>query len=101
MNRDILDVASPHLRPPWSGRTKPLTDNEARVLALAARADRPLRYRDVVHVLGGEPWALLNSLKQQGGLAHLGYDRWEITEKGRIAAALALAKDPELARAVS
>jgi len=101
MIRDVLHVASPHMRPPWSGRSRPLTRDETLILVLAARADRPLRYRDVYHVVGGEPWSKLNSLKVEGALTHLGYDRWEITEKGRIAAALALTKDPELAKAVS
>jgi hypothetical protein len=94
MIRDILHVASPSMRPPWSKpQHKPLHRDEISILLLAARADRPLRYRDVVHVLGGEPWSRLNSLKMQGGLDHLGYDRWVITEKGRIAAALAMHKD--------
>lgn len=98
--RDILHVASPKMRPPWVGRTKPMTRDETLVLVTAALADRPLRYRDVVHVLGGEPWSKMKSLRDQGALEHLGYDRWLITEKGRIAAALAMAKDPDLAAAM-
>lgn len=101
MIRDVLHVASPAMRPPWSGRSRPLTRDETLILVLAATGTGRLLYRDVCAVIGGEPWGKLNALKNEGALAHHGYNRWEITEKGRLAAALALIKDPELAEAIS
>lgn len=99
MIRDILHVATPSMRPHWAGRTKPMTRDETAALMLALAADgQPLRYRTVQNALGGEPWGILNSLKIQGALRHAGYNDWRITEKGRIAAALAMHKDPEKTR---
>lgn len=43
---------------------------------------------------------LLNGLKV-GSAVHHGYGRWEITEKGRIAAALVMAKEPKLQEVVA
>lgn len=99
--RDILDVATPSMRPPWRGVPhKPMTRDETLVLMLALAEDgEPLRYRTVQGTLGGEPWRILRGLADQGALRHAGYNDWRITEKGRIAAALAMAKDPELAAA--
>lgn len=101
MIRDVLHVASPGMHPPWSGRPRLLTRDETLILVLAATGTGRLAYRDVCAVIGGEPWSKLNSLKNAGALAHHRYNHWEITEKGRIAAALALTKDPKLAEAVS
>lgn len=78
-----------------------MTVNETFVLMLALIADGRLRYRDVTQAMprGYEPWRILDSLKNDGALEHLGYDHWQITEKGRIAIALAMHKDPALAYA--
>lgn len=78
-----------------------MTTNETFVLMLALNAGHRLRYRDVTSAMPGEPWRLLNNLRKQGVLAHLRYDHWQITEKGRLAAAMAMHKDPKLARAFS
>lgn len=101
MSRDILDVATPSMRPPWRRAPhKPMTRDETVVLMLALAEDgQPLRYRTVRDAIGGEPWNVLNSLKAQGALDHPRYNDWRITEKGRIAAALAMHKDPQLAAA--
>lgn len=88
IDRDILDVATPSMRPKWIGRTKPMTADETAVLLMAVNAD-PLRYRDVYDLYGERAWSLLKALKAQGAIDHPGYNRWQITEKGRIAAALA------------
>lgn len=77
-----------------------MTNNETLVLMLALTADGVLRYREVFRAVHGErAWSILNSLKKAGALDHPGYGLWQITEKGRIAAALAMHKDPKLARA--
>lgn len=74
-----------------------LTPNETFVLMLALKADGDLPYDEVYRAVGGErAWHILNSLKKDGALDHPGYNRWRITEKGRIAAALLLAKDEKL-----
>lgn len=99
--RDILHVASPSMRPPWSGpQHKPMTKDEICVLMLALAEDgHPLRYKAVFAIMGERCLNILNNLKRQGAVDHAGYNDWRITEKGRIAAALAMAKDPELAAA--
>jgi hypothetical protein len=75
-----------------------MTANETFVLMMAL-ADGPLRYRDVYAAVRGErAWAILNSLHKAGALEHPAYNHWQITEKGRIAAALAMHKDAKLAR---
>jgi len=78
-----------------------MTVNETFVLMMALQANGRLRYRDVCAAMPpyAEPWGILNSLRRQGAVEHPRYDHWEITEKGRIAAALALHKDPKLADA--
>lgn len=77
-----------------------MSDNETIVLLLALKADGPLRYADVFKAMRGErAWSILNSLKGQGALDHPAYNHWQITEKGRIAAALAMSKNPRLAEA--
>jgi hypothetical protein len=43
---------------------------------------------------------LLNALKSGQAATH-GYGRWEVTERGRIAAALALFKEPKLQRVLA
>lgn len=93
MIRDVLDVATPRLRPAWRGRTKPLTGTELQILRMAIESD-PLPYQKIYELVGGErAWTLLNGLKKQGALDHPGYNRWRITEKGRIALALAQTQD--------
>lgn len=77
-----------------------MTANQTFVLMLALQADGPLRYQTVYDAVKGErAWSILNSLKQAGALEHPAYNHWQITEKGRIAAALAMAKDQKLALA--
>lgn len=77
-----------------------MTMNETFVLMLALAAGDRLRYRDVYAAVRGErAWAILDSLRKAGVLDHPSYDHWRITEKGRIAAALAMHKDSKLAAA--
>jgi hypothetical protein len=77
-----------------------MTKNETIVLLLALKVNGRLRYRAVYYAMGGErAWSILNGLRNAGALDHPAYDHWEITEKGRIAAALLLAKDARLAEA--
>lgn len=77
-----------------------MTNNETIVLLLALKADGRLRYRTVYQAMRGErAWSILSNLRSQGALEHRGYDHWQITEKGRIAAALLMAKNPRLAAA--
>lgn len=76
-----------------------MTISETVVLLMALKVDGPLRYREVYKVKHESAWAILNSLRNQGALEHPAYDRWQITEKGRIAAALAMAKNRALADA--
>jgi hypothetical protein len=92
--RDILDVATPSMRVEWVGRTKPMTTDETAALMLALAEDgQPLRYKAVYALMGERCLKVLNSLKDHGALVHAGYNDWRITEKGRIAAALAVHKD--------
>ncbi len=77
-----------------------MTNNETIVLLLALKVDGPLRYATVYHAMGGErAWSILRRLRHAGALDHPGYNHWQITEKGRIAAALAMAKNSRLAAA--
>jgi hypothetical protein len=77
-----------------------MNTSETFVLLLALKADGRLRYRDVYAAVRGErAWSILNGLRKGGALSHPAYDHWEITEKGRIAAALAIHKDRKLAEA--
>ena len=79
-----------------------MTVNETFVLMLALQADDRLRYWTVYQACHGErAHGLLVALERQGALEHVRYDHWRITEKGRIAAALAMHKDPKLAEAFS
>lgn len=101
-HRDILDVATRSMRPPWTGpKHTPITRDEIAVLMLALAADgQSLRYKAAYAIMGERCLKILNSLKVQGALDHAGYNDWRITEKGRIAAALAMHKDPDLAAAM-
>lgn len=77
-----------------------MNTNETFVLLLALKADGPLRYREVYAAVHGErAWSILNALHKAGALDHPAYNHWQITEKGRIAAALAMSKDSKLADA--
>lgn len=78
-----------------------MTANETVVLMLALQADpHPLRYSVAYRAVRGErAQALMNTLRKKGALEHPRYDNWYLTEKGRIAAALARAKDPKLVAA--
>jgi Mn-dependent DtxR family transcriptional regulator len=93
MIRDILNVATPSMRPLWVGRTKPLTADEVEVLRLALRDDPHLRWT-TVHARLGErrATAALRKLKDAGGIHHVTYNHYRITEKGRIGLALVSAK---------
>lgn len=68
-----------------------MTQNQKFVLLHALKEDGPFRYRAIYYALGERAWPVLNSLKVGGLLSHPGYDRWEITERGRIAAAFLMA----------
>lgn len=93
MIRDILDVATPSMRPPWSGRTRPLTHDEVVVLRLAIQLEGEVQWKAVYALLGErKATAALTKLKKSGGIIHPRYGRYEITEKGRIAAALHAAR---------
>ena len=75
-----------------------MTTNETFVLMLALIADQRLRYRTVYKAVHGEQaWSILNKLHKQCAIDHVRYDYWQITEKGRIAIALAMSKDKGLA----
>lgn len=92
MIRDILDVATPSLRPRWVNRTKPMTADDVEVLRLALQHS-PLRWGTVFAALGERrATAALKRLKDAGGLDHVAYNHYRITEKGRIAIALINAK---------
>ena len=76
-----------------------MTTNETFVLMLALIANDRLQYRTVYDAVHGEQaWTILNKLRKQGALEHVRYDHWKITEKGRIAIALAMTKDKRLAQ---
>lgn len=96
------NVATPSMRPAWTGpRHKPMTRDETAILMLALAEDgQPLRYKTAYAMLGEASWRILRNLADQGALHHAGYNDWRITEKGRIAAALAMHKDPALAAAM-
>lgn len=79
-----------------------MTVNETFVLMLALQADDRLQIGAVASAMHGtadNAWPVLNSLRRQGAIEHVRYDHWRITEKGRIAAALAMHQDPKLASA--
>jgi hypothetical protein len=77
-----------------------LTVNETFVLMLALKAGSgPLRYQVVYEAVGERAWTILNKLRRHGAIKHLRYNQWKITEKGLVAAALAMRKDPKLAEA--
>lgn len=94
MIRDILNVATPSMRPRWVGRTKPMTRDEAGILRLAIRSGGETTWKAVFSVLGeSRATAALSKLKKAGGLDHPRYGTYQITEKGRIAIALVNAKE--------
>lgn len=98
MIRDILDVATPSMRPRWVGRTKPLTADEIAVLRLALQTHGgdDLTWKAVYELLGERrATAALTKLKYAGGIDHTRYGHYAITEKGRIAVALINAKEPK------
>lgn len=78
-----------------------MTDDQVIVLLMALTAiNGVLRYREVyVAVYGERASRILKELFTAGVLDHPGYNDWRITEKGRIAAALLMHKDPSLADA--
>jgi len=78
-----------------------LTDVETIILMTLLQADGSASYRDIVGAFPriSEPWYAINKLRSAGAISHPRYGIWEITEKGRIAAALARAKDPAICRA--
>jgi len=79
-----------------------VTDSETLVLMLALQNDPHLRYRTVYTTVRSEAaWSILNRLREQGAVEHVGYDHWRITERGRIAIGLAMAKDSKLAKLAS
>lgn len=91
--RDILHVASPGMRPIWIDRERWLKPDDIVVLRLALEAGDWLRWNTVYRALGERrATAALNRLKIGGALNHPGYNRYIITEKGKIALALAIAK---------
>ncbi len=67
-----------------------MTADEITVLRLALTDGGRLRYRTVYDAMQGERgYYVLNRLERQGAMEHHAYDDWRITEKGRIAIALA------------
>ncbi len=77
-----------------------MNNNETILLLLALKAGERLRWRHAYQALRGEhAWAVLNSLRNSGAIEHVGYDHWRITEKGRLAAGLAMGKNKALALA--
>jgi Mn-dependent DtxR family transcriptional regulator len=75
-----------------------MTENQTTILMLALQNSGRLHYRAAYDIMGENAWAVLNTLKLAGAVDHPGYDDWRLTERGRIAAALAMHKDRNLAR---
>lgn len=76
-----------------------MTPDESLTLMMALVADGPLRSRDIARGLYCTPTRALriaNSLLATQALSHPRYNHWVITEKGRIACALLMVKDPSL-----
>lgn len=76
-----------------------MTQDETITLLMALVAERPLQSRDIANGLGcsiEHAYYVANSLRNAGALAKPRYGHWSITEKGRIASALAMHKDPSL-----
>lgn len=93
MIRDILDVATPSMRPLWVGRTKPLTPDEILILHHCVYGMGSIAWKDAYARLGERrATAALTKLKHGGGIDHVRYGHYEITEKGRIAFSLVNAK---------
>ena len=85
------------MAPIWINRERLLRADDITVLELAVQHHDWLRYRHVYRALGERrATASLARLKTAGALQHPGYNRYIITEKGRIALALAKAKENRL-----
>lgn len=92
--RDVLHVATPSMAPIWINREVLLKPDDVTVLELALAAGDWLRWNTVYRAVGERrATATLSRLKAHGALQHPGYNRYIITEKGRIALALAKAKE--------
>ena len=84
-----------------------MTDDEVLALMMLLTAERPVQARAIGEGLTGrlnsegaraQALSVLRSLRRGGAAARIAgsHSPWEITEKGRIAAALLMYKDPEL-----
>lgn len=77
----------------------PLTYDETLTLMMALVAERPLESREIARGLDSgvdRAYYVANGLKAAGALEKPRYGQWAITEKGRIACALAMCKLPDL-----
>lgn len=93
MIRDVLHVASRGMAPIWIDRERWLKPDDVVVLRLALEAGDWLRWNTVYRALGERrATAALARLKIGGALNHPGYNRYVITEKGRLAYAFAILK---------
>lgn len=77
-----------------------MTADETLILMMALICDKhPLTTRDIVlglDVRADRAYYVASRLRQQGVLTKPRFGEWAITEKGRIACALAMHKDPSL-----
>ena len=79
-----------------------MTADETLTLMMALTARRPLESRQIAQGLDTSvehAYYVANGLKRLGALEKPRYGHWTITEKGRIACALAMHKDPSLVAA--
>ncbi len=94
IQRDVLHVASRGMAPIWIKRETLLRADDIIVLQLALEAGDWLRWKTVYRALGeSRASQTLARLKTAGALQHPGYNRYIITEKGRIALAIAKVKE--------
>jgi len=80
-------------------QTTSLTDDETLTLMMALTSSCVLTSKQIAQGLDCDVrkvWQIANRLTEAGALTKPRYGQWAITEKGRIACALALYKDPSL-----
>lgn len=76
-----------------------MTDDETLTLMMALVSKSPLKSREIAQGLDSDvahAYYVASGLRRQGALEKPRYGHWTITEKGRIACALAMHKDPSL-----
>ena len=92
IDRDVLWVATPSLRPFWIGRTKPINASEIWFLRLIV-LEGTLSWKVAFQNMGeSKASTAINSLQKAGAIRRIRYGLYEITEKGRIAIALVNAR---------